>query len=575
MDIPLWFGPSERPLFAFATVPDDGRASGAVVLCPPLGLEAVCARRTFGLLADALAASGILTIRFDYDGTGDSAGSDADPDRITSWLRGVQDAVDLARRTGVPKVAVVGMRLGATLAATALSKGAGDTGESLVDGLVLWDPCGSGRSYLRAQRALRAFSLGAVEGSDGSVEAPGVVFNAETVAALSVLDLGALEGSLAERILVLSRKGQSTGTGALGRFAAERPVEEAVAYGQEQLVDVKPDAARVPRASVDALADWLRHALDGAPTPVSVPRRLQTVMWNGSAGPLVERIVRLGPLGLFGIVTEPQAAAGAGRVSGPTVVFLNAGVIDHAGPARLWVELSRRWAGLGIRSVRCDLSGLGYSPVRPGQAVDESFPPEAIEDVVEVASAVSPEDPSDVVLVGLCSGGYHAIEGALMLGAAGVCGVNAVVPHKLSELNAEDTTMVKEMDARRQAAAPSKWWIRALPAHDQLGALVDRMPGPMWWFVNRIAVAQSPAQPLRKLVEGGVRTLMVSGERESYVIWRGESRTRRQLERSGLLHLVVLPDIDHELLKRDARELVGDILTDDLLNAYVTPGTDR
>ena len=277
----------------------------------------------------------------------------------------------------------------------------------------------------------------------------------------------------------------------------------------------------------------------------------------------------LGPLGLFGIISEVRAAETTAQSSGPTAVFLNAGTIDHTGPARLWVDLSRQWAARGLRSLRCDLSGLGDSPSRPGQAVDEPFPPEAIEDVVHVAASVSQEEPADVVLVGLCSGGYHAIEGALVLGAAGVCAINPILPHKPSELRADQPALRAQVDTRRQAAAARKWWIRALPADDQLGALMQRMPGPVWWLVNRVAVVQSPVQAVRKLVEEGVRTLIVSGEREHREIWRGEGRARRQLERSGLLRLVVVSGIDHELLKRDARERVSRITTDDVLGAYV------
>ena len=133
------------------------------------------------------------------------------------------------------------------------------------------------------------------------------------------------------------------------------------------------------------------------------------------------------------------------------------------------MTLSRLWAAQGLRSLRCDLSGLGDSPARPGQPVDQWFPPEALEDVLEIAAAVSPADPSDVVLIGLCSGGYHAIEGALVLGAAGVCGINPVLPHKPGELRSETAALTEKTDARRQAAAARKWWVRALPAHDQSG----------------------------------------------------------------------------------------------------------
>lgn len=570
MDIPLWFGPTDRSLFAFASVPDDGRASGAVVLCPPLGLEGVCARRTFATLARALAQRGILALRFDYDGTGDSAGSNDDPDRVAAWVRGVHQAVDFARASGASRVAVVGMRLGATLAATALSDAGGDADGGLADGLVLWDPCASGRSYLRAQRALHFFSLDQSDRGDGSVEVPGLVFSADTVAALSALDLGTVRGSLARRVLVLARESQSNGTSTLGRFASARPVERRAAHGQERLVDVEPFAAEIPLPDVEAITAWIGDILAGERVDLSLRCRDDAVVGVGEAGPIVERVVSLGPLGLFGMATEPQGTGTGVPVGAPTAIFLNCGVIDHTGPSRLWVDLGRRWAEQGLRSVRCDLSGLGDSPARPGQPFDVGSAPEALEDVLDVAAAVSPEDPSAVVLVGLCSGGYHAIEGALALGALGVCAINPILPHKPGELRAEDAAPTDEIDARRQAAPVRKRWIRALPAHDQLGAVLESLPDQVWWLVNRVAVEHSPARSLRRLVDQGVRTFIVSGEHERRLMWRGEGRARRHLELSGRLRHVVVPGIDHELFKRDAREVVSEIVTNDVLGAYAS-----
>jgi dienelactone hydrolase len=558
--VPLWFGPTDRPLFAMASVPHGGRATGAVVLCPAVGVEGVSARRTFSTLSHALASAGLLAIRFDYDGTGDSAGSDQDPDRVAAWLASVREAVAFAYRCGVPKVAVLGMRLGATFAAVALS-GKSFAENVLPDALVLWDPCVSGRSFLRVQKALHQFRFDRNDLDDGSVEAPGMVFAPQTVADLNTLDLATLQVPLAGRVLVLTREAGTQGAKALDRFVEDHHVERRVVHGQEQLVDVKPDAARVPAAEVEAVTAWLRDALRDERVVVSLPRRDQIVL-HGDAGPIVERVVTLGPHALFGILTEPCTEAG-GSTSGPTAVFLNAGLIDHAGPARMWVDLARRWAGHGLRSVRCDLSGLGDSPARPGRPVDEPHAPEALDDVLEVAAAVSPEDPTDVILVGLCSGGYHAIEGALALGVRGVCAINPVLTHKPAEVRAEDA-----MDTRRRAAPIRKRWIRALPAHDQLGALVDRMPDSVWWLLNRFAVEQSPANALCQLVDHGVRTFVVSGPHERRMMWRGERRTYRAIERSGLYRHVVAADIDHELFQRQARALVSELITADMLDAY-------
>jgi pimeloyl-ACP methyl ester carboxylesterase len=575
VEIPLWFGPADRSLFAMATVPADGCVSGAVVLCQPLGVEADCSRRTFATLSSALADAGLLAIRFDYDGTGDSVGSDEDGGRVQGWVGAVRQAIGLARQSGASRVAVVGMRLGATLATSAADSAGAGMGEDLLDALVLWDPYVSGRAFVRAQRALHLVLFNESTDGDGqredsrsvgddSVEAPGMVFGAETVAAMRSLDIGSVEGPLAKQILVLARDVQPQGAKAIERFIAERSAERWATHGQELLVDVRPDFAQVPIFDVDAVTAWLADVLGGERTQVSLPRRDEAVVGGGESGQIVERIVSLGP-GLFGIMTETPEAGSSGRAAGPTMVFLNTGIADHTGPVRLWVTLSRRWAQQGLRSVRVDLSGLGFSPARPGRPVDVATPPEALDDLVDMAEAVSPDDPGNVVFVGLCSGGYHAIEGALALGARGVCAINPVLNWKPAEVDAEQAT-----DERRQAAPVRKRWVRALPAHDKLGPLVERMPHPVWWVLNRVAVEQSPARAMRQLVDRGVRTFIVSGEIEWRVMWRGERRAYREIERRNGFRQVVVPAIDHALLQRDARELVSRIVTEDTLAAYAT-----
>ena len=56
----------------------------------------------------------------------------------------------------------------------------------------------------------------------------------------------------------------------------------------------------------------------------------------------------------MGILTEPV---------GPAVdlcaVWLNAGPQRRIGPNRMWVETARRWAALGVPSVRVDLAAIG------------------------------------------------------------------------------------------------------------------------------------------------------------------------------------------------------------------------
>ncbi len=268
---------------------------------------------------------------------------------------------------------------------------------------------------------------------------------------------------------------------------------------------------------------------------------------------VVERIVTIGAAGLFGIVAEPADGGGA-----TTAVLLNAGIINHVGPSRLWVEFARRWAAGGVRTLRFDLSGLGDSPARPGQRVDQMYPPEAFDDLADMIKEMAGGGPGDVVLTGLCSGGYHSIEGAMALGVRSICVINPILTARPSEILGQgDGSRTPEIDPRRQATTARKRWVRALPAHDLLGAMVDRLPDAAWWFINRVAVASPPARIIERLVDSGVDTYVVCGEKEARVMRRGQAAAFRRLARSGRFHLEVMPGIDHELFARASRRSGG------------------
>src|SRR5262245_16185002 len=73
------FGPQDRPLAGWyhAPRPDTVRFT-AVLLSKPIGHEGINTHATYRYLAEQLAEAGYPTLRFDYDGTGDSFGSDED-----------------------------------------------------------------------------------------------------------------------------------------------------------------------------------------------------------------------------------------------------------------------------------------------------------------------------------------------------------------------------------------------------------------------------------------------------------------------------------------------------------------
>lgn len=141
--LPFYFGPPASRLFGVYHAPDAPVRGYGVLLCHPLGHEYIRAHRTFRQLAVDLARAGFPVLRFDYFGCGDSAGT-GEEGTVRRWIADVGTAVDELKDTaGVSSVAIVGLRLGASIALmSALSR-------SDVSRMVLWDPVLSGRGYLR------------------------------------------------------------------------------------------------------------------------------------------------------------------------------------------------------------------------------------------------------------------------------------------------------------------------------------------------------------------------------------------------------------------------------------------
>lgn len=144
---PFYFGRSERPLFGLFTRGQSSASAGApsgraVLLCHPIGSEYMRAHRAFRQLTTLLNRAGLDVLRFDYSGTGDSAG-DGDEATVEGWLDDVDWAIDELMDTAeVDTLDVVGLRWGATLAALAARS------RDEIRHLVLWDPIVSGASYL-------------------------------------------------------------------------------------------------------------------------------------------------------------------------------------------------------------------------------------------------------------------------------------------------------------------------------------------------------------------------------------------------------------------------------------------
>jgi hypothetical protein len=417
-----------------------------------------------------------------------------------------------------------------------------------VDGLVLWDPYATGRSFFRIEQTLLATGYGAKQPDDGSVVGPAFRYTAETVADLGPLEVGPTP---AERTLVLAREGDRALAKVRGRFADDVEWEEV--SGQPELLDVPPDMTRLPEHAVERVVAWTRECLEGSPTAIKRPDGDRSALVSEvGASPVRERAIRLGPNQLLAIAAEP----GESEAAAQTVVFLSAGALDHGGPGRLWVTLARRFASAGVRSVRVDFDGIGETFGRRQQPRNIPKPPEAIDDLCDLEATLGDPDAADLVMVGLSSGAYHAIEAGLRFHPSGVAAINPGLSSWVPEIEEG------RVDARRRAYRPMPEVLRKVAVKH------GRSARWLWTATLQVMVNRSPNWPVAEVGRRGIPMLIIVNEHDSVqfepsLYW---SLAWRRLRRRGLLSVDRVPGSDHSLYTPGGMERATVILTDWVLS---------
>ena len=409
--IPVVFGAPPGPLVGLYHAPEGPtiRPMG-VVLCNPLGYEAMCAHRTYRCLAERLAARGFPVLRFDYHGTGDSSGYADGPGRVRAWRESIGAAIDeLRERAGVHTVALIGVRFGATLAAIVAAE------RRDVEALVLWAPSPSGRAYVRE---LRAFGMikqpaGAPrQHLHGGEEAAGYLFDRATVTDLSAIDISVGRERTVARALIVGRDVLPGAEPRLAKHFEECGVDVRLTTDSGYARMMRdPQETVVPFATLDRIVDWLEEwAYGEAPTPAP-PMSTRNALVTASRVPGVnvkEQAFRFGEgQRLFGISTQPTNRPLDSQR--PAVVFLNVGANHRVGPNRMYVSLARDLASLGYLGFRFDVGGLGDSTVPPGAPENRLYSKDSVGDVKAALTFLGERFGVDrFLLVGLCSGAYLA-----------------------------------------------------------------------------------------------------------------------------------------------------------------------
>jgi len=257
---PVFFGPIGEPLYGCYHLPGGPHHDLGVVLCYPWGQEYLRAHRAFVQLAARLAGRGFPVLRFDYFGCGDSAG-DADGGSVERWVADIASASrELRTQPGVRRIGLVGMRLGASLAALAAA------GEA--DALVLWDPIARGTSYIDELRGmqhqmLRFSHVDAKLGLSGGGEREEVLgfpLTARQREEIEVIDLLALRESPARRILLLETDTRPENARLREHLASLPTGVEHLEMTERRLWLAEPMQGIVPFKLIEQVTTWFEAA---------------------------------------------------------------------------------------------------------------------------------------------------------------------------------------------------------------------------------------------------------------------------------------------------------------------------
>ncbi|MBG0810505.1 hypothetical protein IY145_14125 [Methylosinus sp. H3A] len=537
-----------------------------VIMCASIGYEGLCAHQSWRILADRLAAAGLPTLRFDYPGEGDSLGDPADPALVDGWRDQIRAAVRWMREAiGVREVTLVGLRLGAALAA--------EVGG--VERLVQIAPVVKGSSYLRELKMMarvlaasgatpEASVATATAGDDIHLE--GFTITQSMAAAIKRIDLTRLEAAPAERVLLLhdpAAKPAPEFVQRLESLGARVTTRELLDY---RALTPAPMPPPPPLADLDAVVAFASEGAGRALTSRPPQGALASEHF-------IERAALFGEhRQLAGVLCLPR---GKPKM---TVLILDTGANHHIGCGRSAVDFARSLARQGFASLRMDTLGIGDSAVVEGGPRTALYAKERAADVSAALDFLEMRGLEEVTIYGVCSGAALALYAgladervkALALANLQVFGhVAGEDRDKLLEMGfaATATYVSKAMSARA--------WARVVNGEVSVGKLVDiasallrrKASAFAGALAQRLGVAHGKAREARanftKLSARGVRILVLHGDHdvgreELDVCFGPDARYLRSLPNVAI---DVIDGADHALSSALSREALLEKMT--------------
>src|SRR6201995_3719469 len=555
-EVPTFFGPSESPLFGVIHLPVDNQIRGGVLICGSLGKEGMDSVRLHRILADDLARRGFGVLHFDYLGLGDSAYAQGRDDAVANWVASVGHALDYLTLIGAESATAIGIRAGCLILNEYLTQ------SHTVNRVVYLDPYGTGRRYLREHTRLFRVSVGEDAATPGEVSIFGGRLSDHAAAEFAALRMAAnsVGAHGVDNLLLVGRPAETDKR--VTALASAEGVDSIITSGLPECARPRDVLVPIPSTAVDSIIEWIA---ENAPTRTHrvVPQYLTTVTMPAE-GPdgvdVVESIERIEPNGLFAVRTLPRRRSPA---PAKTVLFFVTANDLHVGPAREWVELSRRIAAAGCQAVRWDPAGQGLSGQINRGPWRRIFSRADIIDSIAVARHAC-QDAGQLELVGICSGSWYAAQAARSLGAQSAILVNPqvwnwrVTPTLLQQWGVQKEALHANAALPANAASDTGGGagesrtkrLKAIlnPARKRTKSSIHQnLPRSVLRVLSRVGVVLLPEDVLTALAHRGTNVTLIASpeDEEEFTVKGGRAALDRLQRTSQPPRLVATPTGDH------------------------------
>ncbi len=408
INAPTYITAGATPLFGILTLPADKKVRGAVLICPALGKERNHTVRGLKRLSEELAGDRLAVLRFDYAGTGESAGLQSDPDAVAKWDESITRCLDYLNKLGVGPAAVVGHRSGALLAAN------NEQVRQSAPALALWDPAQNGRRFVRSQQMLYSAITEGPETTDNPngeiTHLAGLELHRDAARTLSKLRINPDDlNAWGRDVHLLIREDEidepfsaaiKQGAGAVTAIGDQRVFTEAL---DPWYTVFPPETSRIVR--------WMSERFSSSTAAVTLTITRRAVMHRTPEGIPVETRLNVAD---NGIVYWDTAISGTHESAKRVLMSHPIGHDTASGPTRVFTELALELAAGGVRTVRFDRRGVGEScTTTDADTFSPLFTKSYVRDGIAILDEIDLTNAEVIAHVGVCAGAWMAVHAAI------------------------------------------------------------------------------------------------------------------------------------------------------------------